>query len=160
MTTIVGIDPGISGAIAMYDPEGQRMLRVADMPITAKSSGKGNQVAAHALAIILRDMAPTFAVVEQQGAMPGQGVTSMLSLGRTLGVIEGVLAALEIPYVLVQPQAWKKRAGLKGADKDKSRTLAMQMFPGHATDLARKLDHGRAEAMLIARFGANDSHSL
>lgn len=154
MTTIVGIDPGITGALAMYDPASGRVLKVEDMPISAKGTGHGNQVAAHVLATLLRSWVPSLAIVEAQGAMPKQGVTSMLSLGRTMGVIEGVLAALEVPYVTVRPGEWKRRAGLLKADKDQSRTLALQLNPQFAEALRRQKDHGRAEAMLIARFGA------
>jgi crossover junction endodeoxyribonuclease RuvC len=169
--TRIGIDPGITGAIAVLDDD----PRVYDMPTASKLSGKGQQVEAHTLAAIIRAVmrlpGETFfasdaaneskwrencvAYLEHVGPMPKQGVTSVWSFGRSAGVVEGVLAALGVPTVLVRPQAWKRRAGILRADKDASRTLAMQIWPGLADQLGRKRDVGRAEALLIARFGAD-----
>jgi crossover junction endodeoxyribonuclease RuvC len=76
----------------------------------------------------------------------------MFSFGVSYGVVQGVLASLFIPYILVRPAEWKKRAGLIGAEKDKARTIAQQLYP--QAELARKRDVGRADAILIARHGA------
>src|SRR5690606_2041087 len=92
------------------------------------------------------------AYVEKVGAMPGQGVSSMFNFGMGVGVLQGVLAACGIPYFLVTPQSWKKRASLSGKDKDMARTMAQQLYP--SASLGRKKDIGRADAMLIARYGA------
>ena len=83
--------------------------------------------------------------------MPGQGVASMFNFGMGYGIIQGVVSALGIPYELVTPQSWKKRAGLIGKDKDNARTMAQQLYPD--APLGRKKDIGRADALLIARFG-------
>jgi crossover junction endodeoxyribonuclease RuvC len=98
-----------------------------------------NQVNAAALATILRiDQKPCTAYLEAVSAMPGQGVSSMFSFGTSYGIVQGVLAALGIPVVLVRPVVWKSRAGLKGANKDLARTLAQRLYPG--ADLSRKKD--------------------
>lgn len=148
---ILGIDPGISGALAWLD--GDELIATADMPITCKAVGKGNQTDANMLAYLIELRRPIRAVIEAVGPMPGQGVTSVFSFGRSAGVIEGVLAALEIPYSLVHPQRWKKRAGLLKADKGRSRTIAMATWPACAEVFHRVKDNGRAEAALIAKFG-------
>src|SRR5690606_16808140 len=113
---------------------------------------------AAALAGLLHEAAPVLkmphAYVERVSAMPGQGVSSMFNFGMGYGVIQGVLASLGIPYTLVTPQTWKKRAGLAGKDKDNARTLAQQLCP--EAPLGRKKDIGRADAILIARFGGKD----
>lgn len=145
---IAGIDPGITGAIAVLD--GGQLVAVHDLPVTAKATGKGQALNAALLAEMVRELRIDVALLEAQRAMPGQGVTSVFSLGRTMGVLEGVLAAAGVSYRLIEPATWKRAAGLVKADKDQSRTAALQLFPGAAHHLARKKDHGRAEAMLIA----------
>ena len=87
--------------------------------------------------------------------MPGQGVTSVFSFGRSLGAIEGVLSALGIPYSLVHSTRWKKAAGLTGKDKDAARAKVIREHPEIADQLTRKKDVGRADAILLAEYGLN-----
>jgi len=148
----IGIDPGNTGAIAFLADDGE-LNRVVDMPLMA--NGKKQQLNAAELTRILVGAAGNArAVVEKVGAMPGQGVSSMFNFGMGYGVIQGVLAASGIPYTLVTPQKWKREAGLVGKDKDMARTLAQQLYPD--APLGRKKDIGRADAILIARFGSRD----
>lgn len=148
----IGIDPGITGAVAILADD-LSLVDLFDMPIMALSKGK-NQVNASGLATILKvDSQPSTAYLEAVSAMPGQGVSSMFSFGTSYGIVQGVLAALSIPVVLVRPQVWKTRAGLKGKDKDMARTLAIRLYP--TADLSRRKDIGRADALLIARYGGN-----
>lgn len=151
----IGIDPGNTGAIALLN-EHYELVSVWDMPLMA--NGKKQQVNASELAKILEYPGATRsgdleAIVEKVGAMPGQGVSSMFNFGMGFGVIQGVLAARRIPYRLVAPPKWKKAAGLTGKDKDMARTLAQQLYP--EAPLGRKKDIGRADAILIARYGAD-----
>lgn len=151
---ILSIDPGATGAIALLDKSG--VLAVWDMPVTAKTYGKGREVNAALLRLIFEevlkhDPAPTV-VIERVGAMPGQGVTSMFSFGRSLGVLEGVVAGLCLSAVFVTPQKWKKHFSLIGKDKDAARTLAIQLFPSVSEKLKRKKDIGRADAILIGAY--------
>lgn len=152
----LGVDVGITGALALIC--GDSVLALWDMPTMSKSSGKGNQVSAAALARIVEEADhlgahAAHAYVEAVSAMPKQGVTSMFSLGKSSGIVEGVLAALGVPYTLTAPGSWKRRAGLLGREKAHSVARAVQLYPSVAGDLARKKDIGRAEAILIARFG-------
>jgi len=153
---IIGIDPGIGGAVAAVDGRGN-LLWVEDMPIrdAGKKSRKANEIDGSALARLLRLHVADIrcAVVEEVHAMPGQGVSSMMSLGDSRGCIRGVLEALGISVERVEPQRWKKSYGLIGAEKDGSRACAIRLYPS-CPDLARKKDHGRAEAILLARFGS------
>lgn len=142
----IGIDPGVSGAIALIDRRGVP-IAVCDMPVA------GRDVAAAALAATIRNRYVRAAYVEKVGPMPKQGVVSMFRFGRALGAVEGVLAGLKIPLVLVPPVTWKKYHGLVRNDKDDSRKLALQRWPYLAEKLSKKRDIGRAEALLIADYG-------
>ena len=148
----LGVDVGLQGAIAILNDD-LSLEDVFDMPIMPLKKGK-NQVNASALATILRiDKQPAIAYVEAVSAMPNQGVSSMFSFGTSYGIVQGVLAALGIPIVLITPQSWKKKAGLLGKDKQMARTLAQRLYPN--ADLSRKKDIGRADAILIARYGCD-----
>ena len=159
MKIFIGIDPGLSGAIAFFDVE-KGQLSVGDMPVVeVKRNNKvKREVSPAALADILRSgIGPfgpvTHALLERVGAMPGQGVTSVFSFGRSVGIVEGILASLYIPVTIVQPQAWQKAAGVRGG-KDGSRLRACELFPNYATLFARKKDDGRADAALMAWYAA------
>lgn len=143
-----GIDPGISGAIAKLNDDGS-FISVSDMPVMA-GTGKRQQVNAAELAKLLRHCGG-MAYLERASAMPKQGVSSMFSFGTSYGIVIGVLATLEIPIIIVSPQSWKKRAGLTGKEKDYARTLAQQLYP--TAELGLKKHIGRADSILIARFG-------
>ena len=158
---IIGIDPGLTGAIAIISGAG---FIVEDMPVMQNGSAAKvkNVVNGAELARLLRPHvgAIKVAYVEKVSTMPArrtvkgkvisQGMASQGSLMHSLGVIEGVLAALNIPVVLVQPTKWKNAYGL-GNDKEASRAMAQRLFPD--APLGRKKDHGRAEALLIADYG-------
>ncbi len=148
----IGIDPGVMGALAMIDIWKQPQ-QVIDMP-TMVLTGKRQQVNASELAKILdrwRKQTDCIAYLERVSAMPGQGVSGMFNFGTSYGIVQGVLGALQIPMVLVSPVVWKRRAGLTGKPKDAARTLAQQLWP--QASLGRKKDIGRADALLIAKFG-------
>lgn len=147
---IVGIDPGISGAIVLLeDHEPTEWIEMPSMTV-----GKANRVNASALADFLASCEPHHVFVEQVGAMPGQGVVSMFNFGHSCGVVMGVLAAMGMSHTLVTPQAWKKAAGLIGTDKDAARSRAIQLWPKWR-DLDKKgAGQALADAALIARYGA------
>ena len=153
----IGIDPGLTGAIGVLSDTG-RYLAVYDMPVSPYSD-KGfvkNAVNVHVLARILREYADQDCRVwvEQVNAMPKQGGASMFSLGMSYYGACGVLAGCGMGYGLVHPRVWKHRAGLTAVKGD-SLTLARELWPDAPLSLAKH--HGRAEALLIARFG---DHSL
>lgn len=152
---IVGIDPGASGAIAFFDPKAGT-LEVHDMPVMEIERGgkTKREISPKLLANILHDdHAHNIVWIEKVGAMPGQGVSSMFQFGRGVGMIEGVIAAEGLPLNYVTPQAWQKAVGVRGG-KDGSRLRAVELFPKYANLFARKKDDGRAEAALIAWYGA------
>ncbi|WP_442801377.1 hypothetical protein [Serratia rubidaea] len=153
MSLVIGIDPGASGAIVVLDQSGKYMGGV-QMP-TVKV-GKSTRVNGAAVASFLRvhDIVGAHAYLEQVGAMPGQGVTSMFSFGHAAGVVEGILQGLVIPYTLVTPQAWKKTAGLIGRDKDAARSRAIQLYPELRILDQKAKGQAVADALLIARHGA------
>lgn len=152
---VLGIDPGLSGAVAFYDTK-TGDITVVDMPTVEvmRSGKKKNEVSPQLLSDAIAAGHPAMAFVERVGAMPGQGVTSVFSFGRSMGVVEGVLAAFDIPTTIVPPQVWQKGVNLRGG-KDGSRERAMQLFPRQASLFARKKDDGRSDASLIAYYGGN-----
>ena len=91
-------------------------------------------------------------VIEQVNAMPGQGVTSMFNFGQTFGAIKGICAALQLPIFFVRPSKWKKHFELINSSKDASRTKAIEMYPKLSSELAKKKDVNKSDAILIARF--------
>jgi crossover junction endodeoxyribonuclease RuvC len=151
----IGIDPGQTGAIAAI--ESGALAALHDMPTMARMHGKGQEVNASELSSILMEMRnaqPAVVFLETVSAMPGQGVSSTFHFGESVGVILGVCGALGLPVRRVRPQYWKKRAGIIGKDKDAARTLAIQSHPDFSDMLKRKKDCGRADAILIAEYGA------
>ena len=146
---IVGIDPGISGAVAWVSDEGF-LLSAMDMP-TLEVNGKA-KVNPHILASDLSFRKPKIAVIEDVGAMPGQGVTSTWTFAYSAGILAGVCAGLGIPTVFYRPANWKRQAGVP-ADKGAARQMAQRLWPGSRA-FDRVKDHGRAEAALLARWYA------
>lgn len=143
-TVVVGIDPGVSGAIAALDQRDGALMWLEDMPALDK------HVNAAALADLLEVEDIALAAVEAVHAMPKQGVTSSFNFGRSYGVVLGVLAALDAPVTHLRPTVWKKAAGLT-ADKSASRRLATDIWPAHADAFKLVKHDGRAEAALLAR---------
>ena len=149
MTRYLGIDPGLSGALAIVETiNGVPVLIDAiDMPSTG--TGAKARVDIIAAAQWIAKHAPSTAYVERAQAYPGQGASSGFSYGRAVGAIEAVVALCSIPLILVEASAWKRQLRLPGKDKEAARQKALQLFPAQHVLLARKRDHGRAEAALL-----------
>ena len=151
---IIGIDPGLSGAIAVL--EEKKILGIFDMPVMAEGKKNKRQLNSAQLVNIIRENIEKdieiAVVVEQVNAMPGQGVTSMFNFGQTFGAIKGVCAALNLPIFFVRPSKWKKHFELINSSKDASRTKVIEMYPSIANQLKRKKDVNKSDAILIARF--------
>ena len=128
---ILGIDPGLSGAIAIL--EKKKVLNLFDMPVMAEGKKNKKQLNSAQLVNIIRENSigeeDIVVVVEQVNAMPGQGVTSMFNFGQTFGAIKGVCAALNLPIFFVRPSKWKKYFELINSSKDSSRTKVIEMYP-------------------------------
>lgn len=146
---IIGIDPGLTGAIARFNGE---TLVVEDIPIVEAT--KGTDINYDGLRDIMNLMfaGADHAYIEQVGAMPKQGVSSTFKFGKGFGAVIMAVVFLEIPRTMVSAVKWKLELGLN-ADKEKSRKRALELFPKYAHMFARKKDNGRAEASLLAWFG-------
>lgn len=151
---IIGIDPGLSGAVAILDTRAN-YFTVHDMPVfELKRNGKAKrEVNGPELARLVSEAGADIAVVEAVGAMPGQGVSSVFAFGKGFGIALGVLAG-RIRTEMVPPATWKKAMGLSGLGKDASRAIVTKLYPSEAKQFARVKDDGRAEAVLIALYGA------
>jgi crossover junction endodeoxyribonuclease RuvC len=149
---IIGIDPGLYGAIAFLDTRGKGILRIEDMPlIEVKKKNRTEKMVSLRLLLCACPINETV-WLEEPSAMPGQGVSSTFKFGRLVGQIEGILAANGNVTNLVSPRVWKEAMGL-GRDKDLSRAMATQLWPDRAEEFKRKKDDGRAEACLLAEYG-------
>ena len=150
---IIGIDPGLSGGIAILDD--LKVFDFFDMPIMSEGKKNKNQLNSAQLVNIIKKhivSGNTFVIVEQVSAMPGQGVTSMFNFGQTFGSIKGICAALNLPIFYVRPAKWKKHFELINSSKDASRTKVIEMYPSISDRLSRKKDVNKADAILIARY--------
>jgi crossover junction endodeoxyribonuclease RuvC len=151
MTVVVGIDPGIHGALAVVELDTGAVPQLIDV-LDVPTIGAGAKERVHVLPLrdYLEFHAPAHALIERAGSMPKQGVASTYKYGRAVGALEAVIACCGIPLSLVEPSIWKKFHGLIGKDKEASRQRVLQLFPAAHKLFARKLDHQRAEAVLIA----------
>ena len=153
---IIGIDPGISGSICFF--ENGKILDVVEMPTMIDGKKNKRQVNG---AQIFNEISKRISkiekgnlrvVIEQVSAMPGQGVTSMFNFGQSFGILKGICSAMQLPMYFVRPSKWKKYFGLINSEKDASRTRAIEMFPYFSSNLSKKKDSNKADAILIASF--------
>jgi len=158
--TVIGVDPGVHGAIALMSGDG-RLLAVADMPTVSVRIGKTqrDRINGAALAQTLRDWSPAHAAVERIAPRPTDTPMTAGYLCFAAGIVEGVISALGIPMTLAGTGDWRKAAGIKlspdmdyKSRKEASRLRALQLFPMQAAMFARKLDSDRAESALIAHW--------
>jgi hypothetical protein len=149
MTGILGIDPGLTGALALCR-DGVWLFK--DMPVVG--GAKHHEINGPELCKWLREQRPSHAWLEFAAARPGQGVSSMFRFGVVYGSIKMALAACGIPFTIVSPVRWKRGVGIPaGGDKESGRLRALQLFPAQSASLSRKKDHARGDAMLIAHYG-------
>ena len=152
---IIGIDPGISGSICFF--KDGRILEVIEMPVMTegkknKKQVNGAQIYNEFLKRINKKDDEIRVVIEQVSAMPGQGVTSMFNFGQSFGILKGICSAMQLPMYFVRPTKWKKYFNLINSQKDASRTRAIEIFPYFSTQLSKKKDSNKADAILIASF--------
>ena len=153
---IIGIDPGISGSICFL-VDG-KILEVIEMPTMTdgkknKRQVNGSQVFNEITKIIKEYKKDEIRVViEQVSAMPGQGVTSMFNFGQSFGILKGICSAMQLPIYFVRPAKWKKYFNLINSEKDASRTKAIEIFPYFSSNLSKKKDSNKADAILIASY--------
>ena len=153
---IIGIDPGISGSICFL--EDGIIKDVIEMPtmIEGKKNKKqvnGSQIFNEiSLRIKTYEKKNIKVVVEQVSAMPGQGVTSMFNFGQSFGILKGICSAMQLPIYFVRPAKWKKYFNLINSEKDASRTRAIEIFPYFSSNLSKKKDSNKADAILIASY--------
>ena len=156
---IIGIDPGISGAICFF--QNGEITDVIDMPSMADGKKNKRQINSQQVfnevseRIINIPKKEIIVVIEQVSAMPGQGVTSMFNFGQSFGVLKGICSAMQLSMYFVRPAKWKKYFGLIKTEKDASRTKAIEIFPYISSQLSRKKDSNKADAILIASFFYN-----
>jgi crossover junction endodeoxyribonuclease RuvC len=154
---VLGVDPGIHGGLAIVSNDGDRAVIVDAIDIPVIGSGARERVDAIAVQNFIQHHRPAFALVERAQAMPRQGASSGFKYGRAVGALESTVVLCTVPLEIVEPTAWKRFWKLPPKDKERSRQRALELFPAAHALLARKLDHGRAEAALIALYGLRNS---
>ena len=153
---IIGIDPGISGSICFF--EDGRIIDIVEMPTMAEGKKNKRQVNGSQIYNEISKRAKNYdkqnirVVIEQVSAMPGQGVTSMFNFGQSYGILKGICSAMQLPMYFVRPAKWKKYFNLLNSEKDASRTKAIEIFPYFSSQLSKKKDSNKADAILIASF--------
>ena len=153
---IIGIDPGISGSICFLNDG--KILDVVEMPTMTEGKKNKRQVNGSQIyneiskRINKIENQEIRVVIEQVSAMPGQGVTSMFNFGQSFGILKGLCSAMQLPVYFVRPAKWKKYFNLINSEKDASRTRAIEIFPYFSSQLSKKKDSNKAEAILIASF--------
>ena len=153
---IIGIDPGISGSICFLD--NGKILDVIEMPVMTDGKKNKKQVNGSQVYNEIIKRSKQFeknqirVVIEHVSAMPGQGVTSMFNFGQSFGILKGICTAMQLPMYFVRPTKWKKYFNLLNSEKDASRTRAIEIFPYFSSQLSRKKDSNKADAILIASF--------
>jgi len=156
---IIGIDPGISGAICFFE-DGQ-VKEIIDMPVMAEGKKNKRQINGPQTYNEILTRISKFrkkdiiVVIEQVSAMPGQGVTSMFNFGQSFGVLKGICSAMQLSMFFIRPAKWKKYFGLIKTEKEASRTKVIEIFPYISSKLSRKKDSNKADAVLIASFFYN-----
>ena len=153
---IIGIDPGITGSICFF--EDGKIIDVVEMPNMAEGKKNKKQVNGaqiyYEISLRIKSLRKEEikVVIEQVSAMPGQGVTSMFNFGQSFGILKGICSAMQLPMYFVRPTKWKKYFNLINSEKDASRTKAIEVFPYFSSQLSRKKDTNKADAILIASF--------
>ena len=153
---IIGIDPGISGSICFF--KDGKILDVIEMPTMTDGKKNKRQVNGSQIYNEIKKKIDVVSeedirvVIEHVTAMPGQGVTSMFNFGQSFGILKGVCSAMRLPMYFVRPTKWKKYFNLINSEKDASRTRAIEIFPYFSSQLSKKKDSNKADAILIASF--------
>ena len=153
---IIGIDPGISGSICFF--EDGKINDVIEMPTMTEGKKNKKQVNGSQIYNEISKRINKFqkkdirVIVEQVSAMPGQGVTSMFNFGQSFGILKGICSAMQLPIYFVRPAKWKKYFNLINSEKDASRTRVIEIFPYFSSQLTKKKDANKADAILIASF--------
>ncbi len=153
---IIGIDPGLSGSICFF--ENGRITDVIEMPTMTEGKKNKKQVNGSQICNEILNRIDSIekknikVVIEQVSAMPGQGVTSMFNFGQSFGILKGICSALELSMYFVRPAKWKKYFNLINSEKDASRTKAIEIFPYFSSNLSKKKDSNKADAILIASY--------
>ncbi len=153
---IIGIDPGISGSICFL--KDGKIIDVIEMPTMTEGKKNKKQVNGSQIyneitkRITKSDTQDVRVVIEQVSAMPGQGVTSMFNFGQSFGILKGICSAMQLSMYFVRPAKWKKYFNLINSEKDASRSRAIEIFPYFSSQLSKKKDSNKADAILIASF--------
>ena len=152
---LFAIDPGVNGACSIYVD--RKLCKIFDVPTMTDGKKNKKQINAAQLSKIVKQtiedqQEEISVIIERVSAMPGQGVTSMFNFGQSFGILKGICSAMQLPIYFVRPAKWKKYFNLINSEKDASRTRAIEIFPYFSSNLSKKKDSNKADAILIASY--------
>jgi crossover junction endodeoxyribonuclease RuvC len=151
----MGIDPGINGGLSIIEiTDGAAPVLVEAIDVPVVGTGAKERVDVAAIRDFIEKHKPIRALIERAGVMPKQGIASGFKYGRAVGALEAAIALCAIPIEVIEPSTWKRFWHLPGREKERARQLALEKFPAAHASLARKKDHQKAEAALLALYGA------
>jgi len=154
---VLGIDPGKDGFLCLLG--GAASPSFQPMPTIAQGKGGKRLYDDSMIASLIRGYSPDVAVIEKQQAMPGQGGSSMFSIGVGFGLLRGVCAARAMRVLIPHPRTWQKvmLRDIPGTDtKARALIAAQRLFPNvdlRATERCRKPHSGKVDALLLAEYG-------
>ena len=154
---VLGIDPGITGGLAIVEITDVSTIVIDAIDVPVIGTGAKERVESIAIQKWIGQHQPALACIERAQSMPKQGSSSGFKYGRAVGALEAAIALSGVPVQIIEPSVWKRALHLPGKDKEAARQRALELFPAAHALLARKKDHGRAEACLIALFGLKNS---
>ncbi len=159
MTCVIGIDPGLSGGMAVYDVRAKKLVEVRPLPVEEIQQGRyvDRNIDSHAfaemIAVAVEAYETELVVIEKVHSSPQMGVASAFKFGNNYGAV-CMASLIYAPRVeFVTPQRWKARMMLS-FDKKQSLAMARKMFG--KDHFPRQKDEGLAEAALIAFYAAKD----
>lgn len=154
---IVGIDPGLHGAIAAWEPD-TGALAVWDVPVRierARDGGKRTRLDYPALWDLIAGLAslgPSVVILEDVRGAVRDGGGRAFAFGSVAGALRMAFTAAGTPLQLVPPATWKNAMRVP-SDKSAARAFASRIYPEYAHLWSRVKDDGRAEAALLAYYG-------
>jgi crossover junction endodeoxyribonuclease RuvC len=154
---ILGVDPRVRGGLAVVSDASDIGVLCDAIDIPTVGTGAAERVDIATVRDWIFQHQPALALIERAQAMPRQGASSGFKYGRATGALEGAIVFCAVPIEIVEPSAWKRHWRLPGKDKERARQRALELFPAAHALLARKRDHGRAEAALLALYGLHCS---
>lgn len=150
---ILGVDPGLEGALALYDTIVEKVIHVCDMPTkTIMVSGKAREeVCPYGIVDLFRLLEAKKVCIEKVGGQRNQSASAAFNFGAGYGALRAAAAALDMEIDNPAPILWKAKLKVP-SKKEFAIAKATEMLPYAREYWPLKKHDGRAEAALIALY--------